>query len=185
MRTQLTEGSETEACRRCLKHSLRTSAKPCTYIFWKAIRLMKLRRSWANLEGMSNITTFADWNGCEKSFLVANCLVSERYDKTSCPTSGAGTLSLTEPHNEFLELCAVSTSGQLTEEEQKRLEEHLVVCQSCRKTIQQYETVASRAIPVIAAIEEGIVNGAAVQEIILDAIVPHVLGVHALEAPVR
>jgi hypothetical protein len=62
-------------------------------------------------------------------------------------------LSLTEPHNEFLELCAVSTSGQLTEEEQKRLEEHLVVCQSCRKTIQQYETVASRAIPVIAAIE--------------------------------
>jgi hypothetical protein len=35
------------------------------------------------------------------------------------PRSGA--LSPTEPHNKFLELCAVSTSGQLTEEEQKRL----------------------------------------------------------------
>ena len=32
---------------------------------------------------------------------------------------GAGALSQTEPHDEFLELCAVSTSGELTEEEQK------------------------------------------------------------------
>ncbi len=65
----------------------------------------------------------------------------------------SGGVVANRPHNEFLELCAVSTSGQLTEAEQKRLEEHLVVCQSCRKTIQQYETVASRAIPVIAASE--------------------------------
>jgi len=40
-------------------------------------------------------------------------------------------LSLTEPHNEFLELCGVSTSGQLTEEEQKKLQAHLAVCESC------------------------------------------------------
>jgi hypothetical protein len=64
-----------------------------------------------------------------------------------------GALSLTEPHNEFLELCAVSTSGQLTEEEQKRLQEHLVVCASCREILQQYETVISQAIPSIAANE--------------------------------
>jgi DNA repair exonuclease SbcCD ATPase subunit len=64
---------------------------------------------------------------------------------------GARALSLTEPHNEFLELCAVSTSGQLTDEEQKRLHKHLAVCQSCREILRQYEAVANRAIPFIAA----------------------------------
>jgi len=64
-----------------------------------------------------------------------------------------GALSLTEPHNEFLELCAVSTSGQLTEDEQKRLQEHLVVCESCREILKQYETVVDRAIPAVAANE--------------------------------
>jgi hypothetical protein len=63
-------------------------------------------------------------------------------------------LSRTEPHDEFLELCAVSTSGQLTEEEQKRLQEHLAVCQSCREALQQYEAVVGHAIPAIAANEE-------------------------------
>jgi hypothetical protein len=66
---------------------------------------------------------------------------------------GAGALSLTEPHNEFLELCAVSTSAQLTEEEQKRLQEHLAVCESCREALQQYEAVVDQAIPAIAANE--------------------------------
>ncbi|MHB8217787.1 MAG: AAA family ATPase [Candidatus Sulfotelmatobacter sp.] len=63
-------------------------------------------------------------------------------------------MSQTEPHDEFLELCAVSTSGQLTEEEQKRLQEHLAVCQSCRKALRQYEAVVGQAIPAIAANEE-------------------------------
>jgi hypothetical protein len=63
-------------------------------------------------------------------------------------------LSLTEPHDEFLELCAVSTSGQLTEEEQKRLHEHLAICQSCREALRQYEAVVGQAIPAIAANEE-------------------------------
>jgi hypothetical protein len=63
-------------------------------------------------------------------------------------------LSLTEPHDEFLELCAVSTSGQLTGEEQKRLQEHLAVCQSCREALPQFEAVVGQAIPAIAANEE-------------------------------
>ena len=63
-------------------------------------------------------------------------------------------MSHTEPHDEFLELCAVSTSGQLTEEEQKRLQEHLAVCQSCREALRQYEAVVGQAIPAIAADEE-------------------------------
>jgi hypothetical protein len=62
-------------------------------------------------------------------------------------------LSLTGPHNEFLELCAVSTSGQLTEEEQKKLQEHIAVCDSCRETLKQYQSVVDQAIPVFVAKE--------------------------------
>jgi hypothetical protein len=63
-------------------------------------------------------------------------------------------LSQSGPHDEFLELCAVSTSGELTEEEQKRLQEHLAVCHSCREALRQYESVVDRAIPAIVATEE-------------------------------
>jgi DNA repair exonuclease SbcCD ATPase subunit len=63
-------------------------------------------------------------------------------------------LSRTKPHDEFLELCAVSTSGQLTEEEQKKLQEHLVVCQSCREALRQFEAVIGQTIPAIAADEQ-------------------------------
>ena len=62
---------------------------------------------------------------------------------------GTGTLSQ-PPHDEFLELCAVSTSGQLTAEEQTRLREHLAVCPSCREALAQYNVVVSQAIPVLA-----------------------------------
>ena len=62
-------------------------------------------------------------------------------------------MSLTEPHDEFLELCAVSTSGQLSEEDQRRLREHLVVCSSCREALQQYEAIIRHAVPAIAAEE--------------------------------
>src|SRR5260370_4279558 len=53
------------------------------------------------------------------------------------------------PHDEFLELCAVSTSGQLSEEEQNRLKEHLAVCADCREALRQYESVVHDAIPSI------------------------------------
>ena len=60
-------------------------------------------------------------------------------------------MSHTEPHDEFLELCAVSTSGQLSQEEQKRLQEHLAVCASCREAIRQYESVVAHDIPAMLA----------------------------------
>jgi DNA repair exonuclease SbcCD ATPase subunit len=55
------------------------------------------------------------------------------------------------PHDEFLELCAVSTSGQLSEEEQNRLQQHLAVCPACREALREYESVVSDAIPAIGA----------------------------------
>lgn len=54
------------------------------------------------------------------------------------------------PHDEFLELCALATSGQLTKEEQARLEKHLSHCASCREALHQYESVIDNAIPAIA-----------------------------------
>ena len=62
-------------------------------------------------------------------------------------------MSHTEPHDEFLELCAVSTSGQLTENERKKLDEHLAVCATCRTAIKQYQSLVADVIPAIAADE--------------------------------
>jgi Sigma-70, region 4/Anti-sigma-K factor rskA, C-terminal/Putative zinc-finger len=66
---------------------------------------------------------------------------------------GAGELSQSEPHDEFLELCAASTTGELSDDEQKRLRQHLAVCVSCREALRQYESIVSNVIPSIAASE--------------------------------
>ena len=63
-------------------------------------------------------------------------------------------MSQTGPHDEFLELCAASTSGDLTDDEQKRLREHLAICAPCREALRQYESIVSDVIPSIAAGEE-------------------------------
>jgi len=68
---------------------------------------------------------------------------------------GAGTLSRS-PHDEFLELCAISTSGQLTGEEQKRLQKHLAVCASCRESMSQYEAVVSETITALVSHPENV-----------------------------
>src|SRR5215469_3909793 len=66
---------------------------------------------------------------------------------------GAGALSSMGPHDEFLELCAISASGELTEEEQKKLNDHLAVCASCREALQQYGSLVDQVIPSVAADE--------------------------------
>jgi len=38
-------------------------------------------------------------------------------------------------HEEFLELCAISTTESLSEEDQKKLREHLASCAACRKVL--------------------------------------------------
>ena len=67
------------------------------------------------------------------------------------PKLGAGALSQTGPHDKFLELCAASTSGDLTDDEQKRLWQHLSICASCREALRQYESIVRDVIPAIAA----------------------------------
>jgi hypothetical protein len=56
-----------------------------------------------------------------------------------------------DPHEEFQELCALSTTGELTAEEWARLSEHLIGCDACRETQRQYERVIAAAIPALAA----------------------------------
>jgi len=60
-------------------------------------------------------------------------------------------LSPTGFHDEFLELCSLSSSGELSEGEQKRLEEHLAHCASCREAKLQFESIVDHAIPAFAA----------------------------------
>jgi hypothetical protein len=57
------------------------------------------------------------------------------------------------PHDEFLELCAVSTSGQLSQEDQERLREHLASCPSCREALRDFKTLADQALPAFATSE--------------------------------
>jgi hypothetical protein len=65
-------------------------------------------------------------------------------------SSGAWTLTH-DPHQEFQELCALSTTGELTAEEWGRLSVHLIRCAACRETRRQYERVVATAIPALAA----------------------------------
>jgi len=63
---------------------------------------------------------------------------------------GAEAVPQPESHDEFLELCALATSGSLTGEERKRLEEHLAICPSCRESMRQYEETITTVIPALA-----------------------------------
>jgi len=55
------------------------------------------------------------------------------------------------PHDEFLELCALSTSGELNNEEQRRLGEHLAVCPQCREAKREFEAVVDVGVPLLAS----------------------------------
>jgi hypothetical protein len=56
-----------------------------------------------------------------------------------------------DPHGEFEELCALSTTSELTADESARLETHLAHCERCRQRIEQYEGLIATAIPAIGA----------------------------------
>jgi hypothetical protein len=53
------------------------------------------------------------------------------------------------PHEEFLELCAVSTTGELSLEEQRRLREHLSACAECRQALSEFEAAAGVGAPLL------------------------------------
>lgn len=55
------------------------------------------------------------------------------------------------PHEEFLELCAAATAGELTADEQARLVAHLAVCEPCREASAEFELVATHGAAALAS----------------------------------
>ena len=56
-----------------------------------------------------------------------------------------------EPHDEFLELCAISTAGELSAQEQRKLREHLTGCAECRRALKEFEAAVEVGIPLLAS----------------------------------
>ena len=56
-----------------------------------------------------------------------------------------------EPHDEFLELCALSTSGELSDEEQRKLDAHLAECVDCRQALHEFEATVDVGVPFLAS----------------------------------
>ena len=54
-----------------------------------------------------------------------------------------------DAHEKYLELCAAATAGELTGQEEKDLEEHLLVCAPCRRAKHEFELVVQKALPVL------------------------------------
>ena len=55
-----------------------------------------------------------------------------------------------DSHEKYIELCAASTAGELSREEEQELQEHLAVCASCRRAKHEYEMTVEKAVPALA-----------------------------------
>lgn len=65
-------------------------------------------------------------------------------------SGGARPLSPSESHDEFLELCALSTADALRAEEKERLDRHLAGCADCREALAQYQALIGAGVPAAA-----------------------------------
>ena len=63
----------------------------------------------------------------------------------------AGKWSEMESHDQFLELCALSTSGDLSKEEQDKLFEHLAQCGECRQALKEFEVAVDVGVPLLSS----------------------------------
>jgi len=54
-------------------------------------------------------------------------------------------------HEEFLELCAAATAGELNLSEQARLDAHLAECAECRKAMREFEIASRHGVAALAS----------------------------------
>src|SRR5690348_13266922 len=55
------------------------------------------------------------------------------------------------PHEEFLELCAAATAGELNPGEQAKLDAHLTECAECRKAMREFEIASRHGVAALAS----------------------------------
>jgi hypothetical protein len=55
-----------------------------------------------------------------------------------------------ESHDEFLELCALASTGELSEQEKAKLEEHLALCAECRQASKEFDAAVDVGVPFLA-----------------------------------
>lgn len=55
-----------------------------------------------------------------------------------------------ESHEEFRELCAAATAGELCGDEQVRLNAHLATCPECKRVLREYELAAAKGMAALA-----------------------------------
>jgi Putative zinc-finger len=55
------------------------------------------------------------------------------------------------PHEEFLELCAAATAGELNPAEQANLDAHLTECAECRKAMREFEIASRHGVAALAS----------------------------------
>jgi hypothetical protein len=55
------------------------------------------------------------------------------------------------PHDEFIELCAAATAGELIPAERTNLDSHLSVCASCRQAMEEYQIASVHGVAALAA----------------------------------
>src|SRR5882762_7970435 len=55
------------------------------------------------------------------------------------------------PHEEYLELCAAATAGELNAGERAKLDAHLAVCLDCRRAMGEYEVVSQHGMAALAS----------------------------------